>query len=260
MVVADPEQTTEALIPEAIGVRVGAVVRKVAKWWVRKSVGVTYVTERWLQAKYPPPLNVPVLVRSNVVLDDEAFVSAPRPASPFQKVQLIAVGHVETRLKGFDFLVRVIAELRSRGVNAKLDIVGDGRAMGEIRSHIAQEDLEGCVELHGYLTSRERLHKVLDSADIFVSGSRAEGLPRAMVEGMARALPVVATRAGGTCELVLPENLVDVDDVTAFCSAIQSLHSSSEDYESASAWSLDRSRAVAEMARPSRLVDFLRQF
>ena len=50
---------------------------------------------------------------------------------------------------------------------------------------------------------RSDVARVLHGLDVFVLPSHNEGLPRAVLEAMAASLPVVATRVGGTADLVM---------------------------------------------------------
>ena len=54
----------------------------------------------------------------------------------------------------------------------------------------------------------------LDAADVFVLPSRQEGLPRAMIEAMARSLPCVGSDVGGISELI-PDWVVPPNDPQA---------------------------------------------
>ena len=64
---------------------------------------------------------------------------------------------------------------------------------------------------------------ILDSADIYVQPSRLEGLPRAVVEAMGRALPVIGTRVGGIPELLPVSRLYAPGDVRSLARIIESL-------------------------------------
>jgi glycosyltransferase involved in cell wall biosynthesis len=58
---------------------------------------------------------------------------------------------------------------------------------------------------------------------MFVMPSRSEGLPRAMVEAMARGLPCIGSRVGGITELLPLEDTVPVGDPGALANAIQTV-------------------------------------
>ena len=56
--------------------------------------------------------------------------------------------------------------------------------------------------------------------DVYVQPSRQEGLPRAVVEAMSRALPAIGTCVGGIPELLPPERLYASGDVRALAGII----------------------------------------
>ena len=76
------------------------------------------------------------------------------------------------------------------------------------------------VRLHGRELDARRLYGAFD---IFAHASETEGGPNAVMEAAAAALPIVATRAGGTDEVVedgVSGLLVPVDDEAAFSAAL----------------------------------------
>jgi len=77
---------------------------------------------------------------------------------------------------------------------------------------IARElNLQGTVKFAGEVPHGAPIRELLNEADLFVLPSRTEGLPRALLEAMARALPCVATNVGGVPELLAAGFLVPVD-------------------------------------------------
>ena len=79
-------------------------------------------------------------------------------------------------------------------------LAGHGPLEDELRRQVAQRGLADVVR---FLGQRDDVPDLLAAADLFVLPSRFEGLPLAALEAMAAALPVVATRVGGTDEAVL---------------------------------------------------------
>ena len=61
---------------------------------------------------------------------------------------------------------------------------------------------------------------MLDSADLFVLCSRQEGLPRVLIEAMARSLICVATDVGGVDELLAREFILPRDDIDALINRV----------------------------------------
>ncbi len=78
-------------------------------------------------------------------------------------------------------------------------IAGRGAEEDRLRALAAELGIADRVRLLGL---RDDVPRLLGAADVFVQPSRSEGLPLAVLEAMAAALPVVASRVGGIHEAV----------------------------------------------------------
>lgn len=126
---------------------------------------------------------------------------------------VVAAANLE-RWKGVDLLVEAVA-----GLDVRLEVYGDGADRARLEA-LARR-LGADVRFHGRVPDvRDRLA----DADLFVLPSRAENLPISVLEAMAAALPVVATRVGGVPELVedwITGRVVEPDDPAALAAAIE---------------------------------------
>lgn len=85
---------------------------------------------------------------------------------------------------------------------ARFVVVGEGPLESEARARAESLGLGARVAFAGFRTD---MAPVMADLDVVVSSSRKEGMPVALLEAMAAARPVVATRVGGTPELVAEE-------------------------------------------------------
>jgi sugar transferase (PEP-CTERM/EpsH1 system associated) len=95
-------------------------------------------------------------------------------------------------------LIRAFAATTAQRPSVLL-IVGDGPLRSELDALTRELGLDGRVRLLG---ERQDVPQVLQALDCFVLPSVGEGISNAILEAMATALPVVATRVGGNVELV----------------------------------------------------------
>lgn len=100
---------------------------------------------------------------------------------------VLACGRL-VRQKGFDLLLRALAELR-RQRPARLIILGDGPERAPLERLAAELGLSGSVDLPGLEANPFRY---MARADAFVLASRWEGLANVLIEAMACGAPVVA--------------------------------------------------------------------
>jgi glycosyltransferase involved in cell wall biosynthesis len=125
--------------------------------------------------------------------------------------------------KGLDMLIRIAAGLRPEMPELRLVLVGEGTHRPVLEALIAELGVGDIVRLHGRELDARRLYGAFD---VFAHASETEGLPNAVIEAAAAALPIVATRAGGTAETVedgVSGVLVPVDDEAAFSAALRRL-------------------------------------
>lgn len=124
--------------------------------------------------------------------------------------------------KAFDLLVEAAGQLRDRGLDFRLLIIGDGPGLPAVRERIAVLGLEDRVALPGYTTD---VDAQLARMDIFASSSIQEGLPVALLEAMSWALPVVATDVGAVAAAVGVDagRIVAPGNTTALAAALEDL-------------------------------------
>ncbi len=110
---------------------------------------------------------------------------------------------------------------------ARFVIVGDGPLRKDLELQAQKFGLEHALVFTGL---RKDIPAVLAALDVLVFSSLWEGLPVALLEGMAAARPVVATAVGGIPEVVLPDKsaiLVPPGDADALAQACLRLASDS---------------------------------
>jgi glycosyltransferase involved in cell wall biosynthesis len=122
---------------------------------------------------------------------------------------------------GLLFWVHVVQRLAARHPGLVALLAGGAASRTERRYARRVED---AIRRHGLgdrvrlLGVRRDLEAVLPALDVFLHASTMEGFPNSVMEAMAAGIPVVATRAGGTPELVLDGEtgcLAGVGDVAA---------------------------------------------
>ncbi|HEX6788167.1 MAG TPA: glycosyltransferase, partial [Gaiellaceae bacterium] len=96
-------------------------------------------------------------------------------------------------------LVRVLAALVERDVDAMLCLVGDGPDRPEVEALASSLGVTERCQIVGY---RQRLGEWYAAFDAFCLTSANEGTPVAAIEALAAERPVVATRVGGTAAVV----------------------------------------------------------
>ncbi|MGB0963047.1 MAG: glycosyltransferase [Mycobacterium sp.] len=117
-------------------------------------------------------------------------------------------------------LIRAWIDVVAVHPGAILLVIGDGPSRSDIEQAVTAAGLGESVE---FLGRREDVAEILRRVDGVVSASVDEALPTALIEAGASGLPVVATDAGGTREIVvdgITGRLVPIRDVPALTDAL----------------------------------------
>lgn len=102
-------------------------------------------------------------------------------------------------VKDLGTLISGFAAVRAIRPDAALVIVGDGEERSRLDETARALGVSGTVHLLGH---RDDARDLLPAFDIFANSSTSEGISLTILEAMAAGLPVVATRVGGTPEVV----------------------------------------------------------
>jgi glycosyltransferase involved in cell wall biosynthesis len=102
--------------------------------------------------------------------------------------------------KGVDIFLASAVCVLSQLPDTKFVVVGDGPDRAKLEALIDELGIRGSVHMLG---RRDDMPAVYASLDLMVSSSRREGLPMAILEGMASRLPLVATAVGGVPTIIL---------------------------------------------------------
>lgn len=169
---------------------------------IKRANHAIYVTDRFLQRRYP--CKGVLGISSNVELPAGSFTSGePRlKASPV----FGTIGKVDLTYKGHEIALRALARLRAQGLLKEFtyELVGDGSPEPVLR--LAQRyGIADCVKVVGVLPGLSAVCSWLDRVDIYLQPSFQEGLPRALIEAMARGRFALASDAGGCPELLEAE-------------------------------------------------------
>jgi colanic acid/amylovoran biosynthesis glycosyltransferase len=143
---------------------------------------------------------------------------------------IVCVGSLEEK-KGQTYLIEACRILKARGLDFVCHLIGEGQTRADLEQQILQAGLSGLVRLEGG-KPRDEVMRMLGQADvvalpsIVTKSGKMEGIPVALMEPLAREVPVISTRISGIPELVedgVTGLLVPPQDADALADALERL-------------------------------------
>ena len=145
--------------------------------------------------------------------------------------RFIAVGNL-LPVKGYDVLIKAFSKSGLANDGCTLTIVGEGKERENLENLIKEAGLEDTITLPGR-KHRDEIIRMLGESNVFVLSSRTETFGVACIEALSQGLPAIATRCGGTEDIINRKNgiLVDADDINALTGALRQMHLHNSEYD-----------------------------
>ena len=170
------------------------------EWWLTYQAREVIACSRFMVREVVGGFELPVdkvhLVPNGV---DPALWRTPGGAAEREPL-VVAWGRVQYE-KGFQVLVRAIAELRQRIPEVRAVIAGRGSYLPELQTQIDVEGVTDIVDLAGFVPDDD-LRAILRRAGCVIIPSLYEPFGIVALEGMAAGAPTIVARTGGLAEIV----------------------------------------------------------
>jgi glycosyltransferase involved in cell wall biosynthesis len=164
--------------------------------WCRAVVAVSRNVENYLADQVKLPRSKLVTIYNSV----DAQRLHPKPF-PVRTDLAPVVGYCArlTPEKDHETLLHAIVSVKREHPDVRLLLAGEGPQRARLTRMVQHLDLGATVQFLGHVADVQSFY---DALDVYVQSSFVEGLPCAVLEAMACALPVVATRVGGNEEII----------------------------------------------------------
>ncbi|MCR5624738.1 MAG: glycosyltransferase [Lachnospiraceae bacterium] len=123
---------------------------------------------------------------------------------------LITAAFYDKFVKGYQYLLPAIKELKNEGIKIKLHICGGGDYFDYYKQMADELEISDSVIFYGQC-KREQVYSIMRQVDFSISASEYECSGVSVQEALFLKNPMLVTRSGGANSLVTPENAIVVD-------------------------------------------------
>lgn len=230
---------------------------------INKSNNVLYVTNQFLQNRYPTTINAKTTNVSDVELphaDNKILISRFEKITNSKKLIFATIGSLKTKYKGIHVAIEALSMIASSFDNFEYHVLGAGDS-NEYKVFADKLGIGDKVFFDGVLASGDPIFKWLDNIDIYLQPSLTEGLPRALMEAMSRGCPAIGSTAGGIPELLDSKMIFNVKKPKDLSTIILKLVNSKELMKEEAKRNFEMSKqykkSLLDKKRKQFLLDFL---
>lgn len=155
---------------------------RLQRWWLRRGLARASLTVngRWPgQPDWVHTFDNPTLTDDELARGREA-AAAKQAHEPWR---VVFSGRLE-QPKGADTAVEAVLELRRRGLDVTLDLIGDGPLRPWVERTINDCGMDG-IRLHGWMRRDELEHYLARAHVLLLPTTASEGFPKVIAEAMA---------------------------------------------------------------------------
>ena len=230
---------------------------------VKEANFVTYVTEQFLQKRYPSSSQARVIGVSDVQLpelDDKILLQR------IQKIEMMGekrvygtIGNLHVGYKGIGTAIKTLAEVNYGSNDFEYHILGAGDTT-EYREMSERLGIKDKVFFDGVLPEGKAVYAWMDTLDVYLQPSLAEGLPRSLIEVMSRGCPAIGSIVGGIPELLDEKMIFDHKNPKQFSERIQDLISDKQLMMDAAKYNFNKAREYQKSLLDEKRITFWRKF
>lgn len=230
--------------------------------WQRRacamSEGVSCVTAEYLQRRYFP-------LKDNALVANYSSIELPNsfyyhvrdfPKAPFQIIHVAYQVSFNSR-KGHNQLLEALKLVRDGGIDAEVVFVGMNYNNGyeKLTEYAKVLGVHKYIRFAGFLNHHD-IRDLMIQSSLAVLPTKAEGLPRVIIEAMSTGLPCISTNVSGNPELLSSKYLINYSDVNTLSKLIKKLLTSPEEYKETSAINFTNSKKYEAAYLRSKRIEF----
>ncbi|APZ49244.1 hypothetical protein BW721_05885 [Jeotgalibaca sp. PTS2502] len=231
---------------------------KLAQWYFTRKMkkdilsanGVSYVTSRYLQNIYPSKAKIAGENKYNfesyystIDLKEDFFYKERMYKNIGNSITIVHTANsINNDNKGHSIVIDVVKNLREKNIDANVIFIGDGTKRVEFEKLSKKYGIDKYVSFTGLLPDSNEVREILLKGDIFIFPTKAEGLPRAIIEAMAVGLPCLSTPISGIPELIESKYLFEPEDVNGFTDKVIKLINSPKELEEMSSKNIETAK------------------
>lgn len=211
----------------------------------KQAIGISCVTEKYLQRRYNNQDPQVIKAHYSSIELPESFYYQARKYPINKKFQIVHIAYqvAFNSRKGHNQLLEALSIVRGKGYDVSVVFVGGDYNNGitQLKDYASKLNVLDNVSFPGFL-SRPELRNLLIESDLAVLPTKAEGLPRVVIESMAMGLPCISSNVSGNPELLDKDYLLEYSDVHSLSDAIIRVISNPQEYESVSLKNYENSK------------------